>query len=417
MRKVVPQIAMLLAVCLPTSGQEPLRWVYQAEKMNRTIGEVVTDNEAEGGQAIFSPSAEQHADKAIVFGPYTVEQPAGHFRATFRLKVSDNTPPEAVVRLDTTALSGEGYVLATLDVKGTDFTKVGQYQELSLEYDRPDAFVSEFRVMGFGRADVWIDRVVCQRLQARSDAKAAEAGITTPRGLTFRRHSPSRVLVLQHSTCAALRLAEAAEEAGAEVRVVGYDGWAGSGSERLPAELLASYEEVFSYDAICLGSVYAGALGVKRRQMLYDFVQSGGGLLLAGGPRAFGQGGYLDTRLAELSPLELLPRADSSLLTGQDPRVGPAADSPLLRDLRFDDPVPMALCLHQTVRPKPGTQVLLAAGANSCPVLAAWKVGQGRVAAITVNPQQQLGGRDTDLWEWPGWQTVARRTMIWLAGG
>jgi len=410
-----------LLVCAVTAilvsaslAQEPLSWFYTAEQMN-SERQVVEDSQADTGRARFASAPDQAVSQAIVFGPYTAEQPAGRYRATFRLKVADNSSAQPVCRLDTTALSNAGYILAELVLKGTDFATPNEYQEFALEYERPDAFISEFRVIGLGHTDLWVDGVRCKRLEARPDAAwAAQLSVEPPPGLAFRPHSPPRVLLIRPERGARLRLAQAAAEAGAEAEVVGFDGW--PGEKELPDNFLATYEAVYVYDVICLGSLYAGALGIERRQRLYDFVHAGGGLLLFGGPRAFAQGGWMDTRLAELCPLELLPRADSLFLTGRDLRVLPAADDPLLRGLRFDDPVPLVWMLHEVAGVKSGTRVLLEAGEPPLPLLALWHVGRGRVAALTLNPRECLDPhREVNLWDWPGWQTLSRRLLEWLA--
>ena len=75
-------------------------------------------------------------------------------------------------------------------------------------------------------------------------------------------------------------------------------------------ELVAGFpktrEELFGYRAVILGSVEAGFFTVEQMRMLADFVgERGGGLLLLGGRRAFAEGGYADTPLADVMPVEV----------------------------------------------------------------------------------------------------------------
>ena len=65
-------------------------------------------------------------------------------------------------------------------------------------------------------------------------------------------------------------------------------------------------EELFGYRAVILGSVEAGFFTVEQMRMLADFVgERGGGLLFLGGRRAFAEGGYADTPLADVMPVEV----------------------------------------------------------------------------------------------------------------
>ena len=63
-------------------------------------------------------------------------------------------------------------------------------------------------------------------------------------------------------------------------------------------------EELFAYRAIILGSIEAAAFSPDQQRMLADFVsRRGGGLLMLGGRRAFAEGGWGGTPLAEALPV------------------------------------------------------------------------------------------------------------------
>jgi len=61
------------------------------------------------------------------------------------------------------------------------------------------------------------------------------------------------------------------------------------------------------YDAYILGDVPAETLGAERLKELAARVRGGAGLLMIGGYRSFGNGGYAETPLAELLPVAMLP--------------------------------------------------------------------------------------------------------------
>jgi uncharacterized membrane protein len=63
-------------------------------------------------------------------------------------------------------------------------------------------------------------------------------------------------------------------------------------------------EELFKYRGIMLGSVEASAFTADQLRMISDFVDvRGGGLLVLGGQRAFAEGGYAGTPVAEALPV------------------------------------------------------------------------------------------------------------------
>lgn len=77
-----------------------------------------------------------------------------------------------------------------------------------------------------------------------------------------------------------------------------------------PEELAAGFpktrEELFSYRGLILGSIEAGAFTGDQLRMILEFVdRRGGGLLTLGGPRAFAEGGYAGTAVADVLPVVL----------------------------------------------------------------------------------------------------------------
>ena len=65
-------------------------------------------------------------------------------------------------------------------------------------------------------------------------------------------------------------------------------------------------EELFSYRGLILGSIEAGAFTGDQLRMIAEFVERrGGGLLMLGGPRAFAEGSYAGTPVADVLPVVL----------------------------------------------------------------------------------------------------------------
>ncbi len=77
-----------------------------------------------------------------------------------------------------------------------------------------------------------------------------------------------------------------------------------------PEQLLAGFpktrEELFAYRGLMLGSIEAGAFTGDQLRMIAEFVERrGGGLLMLGGPRAFAEGGYAGTPVADALPVTI----------------------------------------------------------------------------------------------------------------
>ncbi len=177
-------------------------------------------------------------------------------------------------------------------------------------------------------------------------------------------------------------------------------------ADELAAGFPKTRAELFTYRGIVLGSVEASFFTHDQLQMLADFVrQRGGGLLLLGGRRAFSEGGYADTPLADALPVVLEPR-DAADTVGQFHEITleltPAgATHPALQiagDLDASAERWKALPLLSTVNPlaraKPGATTLLRGVGPSLddPVigLAYQRYGRGKAVAFPVQ----------DSWIW-----------------
>ncbi|HJR60140.1 MAG TPA: glutamine amidotransferase [Vicinamibacterales bacterium] len=77
-----------------------------------------------------------------------------------------------------------------------------------------------------------------------------------------------------------------------------------------PEHLLGGFprtrEELFAYRGLVLSNVEASAFSGDQLRMIAEFVEKrGGGLLMLGGPRAFAEGGYAGTPVADALPVVL----------------------------------------------------------------------------------------------------------------
>ncbi|NLF24694.1 MAG: VWA domain-containing protein [Deltaproteobacteria bacterium] len=66
-------------------------------------------------------------------------------------------------------------------------------------------------------------------------------------------------------------------------------------------------EDLKRYSAVVLNNIAFGELPLGMATALEGFVKSGGGLVMIGGNRSFGLGGYKNTSVEDILPLELVP--------------------------------------------------------------------------------------------------------------
>jgi uncharacterized membrane protein len=179
------------------------------------------------------------------------------------------------------------------------------------------------------------------------------------------------------------------------------------GPDELTAGFPKTREELFSYRAVILGSIEAGAFTGDQLQMLAEFVdRRGGGLMMLGGARSFSEGGYAGTAVGDVLPLALDPgqRAPQlSRLTVRPTRAGAGhgvtqiAENEAASAERWEFLTtlePKVTTLNAATTTKPGATVLLN-GTDEArlerPVLAFQRYGRGKAFAFTL--------QDSWLWQ------------------
>ena len=179
------------------------------------------------------------------------------------------------------------------------------------------------------------------------------------------------------------------------------------GPDELTAGFPKTREELFSYRAVILGSIEAGAFTGDQLQMLAEFVdRRGGGLMMLGGARSFSEGGYAGTAVGDVLPLVLDPSQRSpqlGRLTVKPTRAGAghgvtqiaeteAASAERWEFLSTLEPKVTTLNVADTL--KPGATLLLSGTDESRrerPVLAYQRYGRGKAFAFTL--------QDSWLWQ------------------
>lgn len=181
-------------------------------------------------------------------------------------------------------------------------------------------------------------------------------------------------------------------------------------------------EHLKSFDAVILQDIDAPQYRLDRHfRSLRDYVLSGGGLILVGGPEGFSAGGYAGSPVSDVLPVELPAQGELLVRKSFSPHYTPAGRAaPLLASLRatMGDALPRMSGANVLGRPKDDALVLWEhpelflpgqSGGEKMPVLALREVGDGRTVAISVDSTHELrfgeggaatGGRaHADLWE------------------
>jgi uncharacterized membrane protein len=203
-----------------------------------------------------------------------------------------------------------------------------------------------------------------------------------------------------------------------------------------PGELEGGFpttrEELFRYDGLILGSIEASFFTHDQLQMIAEFVgERGGGFLMLGGRRAFSEGGWHGTPVAELLPVTLTPALG-----------GGGEGAPFFSEVRVEltpwgrshpalqladteeasaavwQRLPQVSTFNPITRTKPGATSLLVGSGEDLPgeqvVLAYQRYGRGKSLAWTIH----------DSWHWQmhadvavedqSHETLWRQMLRWL---
>src|SRR5262249_38982975 len=177
----------------------------------------------------------------------------------------------------------------------------------------------------------------------------------------------------------------------------------------LPSALPKTAAELLAYDAIVLSNVPRSALSDEMLGWVDEWMgKRGGGLLMAGGPRSFGAGGWTDTPVERMLPVEFLSSPDWELVPSTLEPIG-ADLHPIWRLFKDDRAtraaiatLPESLGRTNWVRVKPQSGTLLgaqkAAGGAAPPLLAVGAYGRGRAAALATPLSATGSPRFTRQW-------------------
>jgi uncharacterized membrane protein len=176
--------------------------------------------------------------------------------------------------------------------------------------------------------------------------------------------------------------------------------------------------EIGNFDAFIIGDVPAEVFGKERLDALYRCCENGAGLMMTGGFENYGAGGYHNTPLARLLPVEM--SADDDQLT--DPitmhptEIGRSSSimqisSPELNRQRWSELPPLSGA--NLLRPTSGgfAQVL-AESPTGAPLLIGQSVGSSRVLAFAGDTTWQWYMHED--WGAEAYQRFWRQVIFWI---
>lgn len=160
------------------------------------------------------------------------------------------------------------------------------------------------------------------------------------------------------------------------------------------------------YEVVVIGDTGTGAAAFRPAQLdaLAKFVRAGGGFMMVGGAKCYTPGGYAETPLAAILPVDL---ADGSY------RLGPVqveVTAPEVVLFEHYEPAVPTFGAHQVLAAKPGARVL-ARFEDGTPYLTTGEVERGRVIALGAIWNH---GSGQAFRQWRQYGTLLGRMVRWL---
>lgn len=171
----------------------------------------------------------------------------------------------------------------------------------------------------------------------------------------------------------------------------------------------SSLTELAGIKIIILSNINIESFGFMGRKTLFDFIKSGGSLLLLGGHIPFGKAKIVKSFIAEVLPVSII---DSwNIKKNIDGIVKIKDKHPITENLVWDSH--LKIYYYHQVKAKENSTVLLELNEN--PILTIWQTEQGgKIAVFTGTPLGKPSNKDLPLWEWEGWEKMMINLIQWL---
>jgi uncharacterized membrane protein len=432
--------------------------VHEAEHLPNAAdhADIVSDKDASNGKARRVDARCGGRSSSWGWNQYN-NMPAGHYRASFRVKIEDKRVAAQMQMYAGWAGAGRSVQTPVTNVFNSDFRETGVYQDFTYEFDYPGGGTLDVSGSGVvaGKPGVlFVDCITLVLLEPHSDAKVEALRKDAPlRGDLL----PGKIVALslfdeldglvdkapteplaKDAPANPDDLAHPQRDAllAASVRVLIVNGmhadvyglakafprdWAVSNAYAGcdPDPYLKDYpdtiEGLFAYRAVVLANVDARALGYDKRRQLKQFVACGGGLYVLGGMHTLGQGSFKNTFLEELIPLEIAPAQDLQQ-AGKPLPLTPVRGglATATAEQRAMNKTSSFLYWRHIVKPKATAAIHVTAGPE--PVLFTGTFQKGRVAVFTGTVLGEPVGQEQPFWTWNGWPLLTATIVNWIGG-
>jgi uncharacterized membrane protein len=412
----------------PTARETPGKpsWRNVLEPENRGGGETtadrVKDPDALNGGACHGKPGRPAGSMAYT---YAYPRIPGKYKATFRLKVADNTADRPVFVLHIAhwvnhpIRSVPPLKNPTLTVKATDFKAPRTYQGFTIPFEYSDQ-----GFLGVGCSYVggtvgthprgvegWWDRATLELVEpwSRERLLAHYAGFAPPKGLALRRDGALDVLVVRGLWNRHYRIDEALRKLPGKVKATSaYTTYHPQHDTQLKGFTL-DWEPLFTQDVVVLANIETRGLGLGQVRMIGEFVKQGGGVVVLGGLLTLGQNWNMERGWPEFLPIKLDMPWEIHRCSPAVTFARPAKDSPLGGAMW---PQPPVVLYRHVVTAKAGAVVLLA-GSRGDPLLVGADYGKGRVVVFTGTVLGQAAAGQVVFWDSPAWPCILARAISW----
>ena len=160
-----------------------------------------------------------------------------------------------------------------------------------------------------------------------------------------------------------------------------------------------------------LGGASRQAFGKIGLEMLNDFVEAGGALVVLGGPNSYADTHLAGTKLADHWPVKMSEGKCDLVDVGSAPIEIADASALFLQGIDWSAK-PHVRFLHN-VEVKPGSKVVLTAAGKPFMVTSEAGPKHGRIICILGAPMGTLEDGKLPFWKWDEWTYLLRQVFWW----
>ncbi len=173
----------------------------------------------------------------------------------------------------------------------------------------------------------------------------------------------------------------------------------------------SSQNAIRKYDLIIIVNCRSAAIGQKRQELLAEWVREGGGLLVIGGPMAFGEGNYHGSPIEAVLPVTVSAARDMVRASSDGGVASSGSEGAPAGEMTLDDA--MLIYYHTGLEVKPGARVVLTVEGK--PLMILHEIGKGRVGVLAGTVCGVPGEGQVPLWETGRWPAALSASLDWLA--